>query len=92
MCLSVCESLTFLSDLYLFDVRTTVFVENQKANAVSESKTDSLSPSPAASAYGVEVLQHTNRLRAEKAAIETFTSPVLKNANRAEWSSYLTKE
>lgn len=92
MCPSVCETLIFLSDLYLFDAHATAFVENQKANAVSESKTDWLSPSPAASAYGVEVLQYTNRLRAEKAAIETFTSPVLKNANRAEWSSYLTKE
>lgn len=35
---------------------------------------------------------HTNRPRAERAAIETFTSPVLKNANRTEKGSYLTKE
>lgn len=67
--------------------------ENQKTKLVPRKgrrgTTQSLSPSPRRRRTQCGARRHTNRPRA---AIETFTSPFLKNANRAEWSSYLTKE
>lgn len=81
--------------LSLYDSRATVFVENQRLMCFSggdKAKTTIAFTFTCRFCTQCWVQQRTNRPRSERAAIETFTSPALKNANRAEWSSYLTKE